>query len=454
MTGIPEEVFRAYDIRGLVDEQITSSFARALGRAFGQRILEAGGSRCLVGYDARHSGPGLSRALAEGLAEMGLEAALIGAVASPVLYWAAHRDQGHGVMVTGSHNPAAYNGFKMVLAGHSIHGETVAGLRELMLETAQGIAAGGRVIEEHWTGAYQTDLIDRLRPLTRPLKVVVDGGNGMGGLALPVLKAMGAKVIAIHCDPDGDFPNHHPDPTVEKNLVELQERVRSEGAAVGLAFDGDVDRIGVVDEAGRVIWGDLLTTLFAREVLREEPGATIIGEVKCSQAFYDGVEAMGGRAIMWMAGHSLIKAKMKETGALLAGEMSGHLFFADRYDGFDDAIYAAGRLLEVLDRDARPLSQQIADFPFYHSSPEIRRPVVDEQRKFALVQAAVEHFKSRYEVVDIDGVRVRFEGGWGLVRASNTQNILVLRFEADSAETLISIQNQVEAVLDQLEAKL
>ena len=453
MTEFPAEVFRAYDIRGLVETQITPDFALALGQALGERIRQLGGGRCVLGYDARHSGPVLSRALAEGLAEQGLEVACLGAVASPMVYWAAHRDQGHGIMVTGSHNPSPYNGFKMVIGGESIHGDTVRSLRQRMIAPPKAVG-GGRIIEEDWTGPYQADLLQRLQPLKRPLKVVIDGGNGMGGLALPVLTGLGVEVIPLYCDADGDFPNHHPDPTVEANLTELQACVRREGADAGIAFDGDVDRIGVVDENGQVIWGDVLTALFAREVLRDHPGATIIGEVKCSRALYEGIEALGGKAVMWKAGHSLIKAKMKETGALLAGEMSGHLFFADRYDGFDDAIYAAGRLVELMDRDARPLSAQVADFPVYASSPEIRRPVVDEETKFALVDAATTYFRDRGSVVDIDGVRVEFEGGWGLVRASNTQSILVLRFEAETKARLAEIQAEVEAILDRLEASL
>ena len=453
MTEFPAEVFRAYDIRGLVETQITPDFAFALGQALGERIRQLGGGRCVLGYDARHSGPVLSRALAEGLAEQGLEVACLGAVASPMVYWAAHRDQGHGIMVTGSHNPSPYNGFKMVIGGESIHGDSVRSLRQRMIAPPKAVG-GGRIIEEDWTGPYQADLLQRLQPLKRPLKVVVDGGNGMGGLALPVLTGLGVEVIPLYCDADGDFPNHHPDPTVEANLTELQTCVRREGADAGIAFDGDVDRIGVVDENGQVIWGDVLTALFAREVLKDHPGATIIGEVKCSRALYEGIEALGGKAVMWKAGHSLIKAKMKETGALLAGEMSGHLFFADRYDGFDDAIYAAGRLVELMDRDARPLSAQVADFPVYASSPEIRRPVVDEETKFALVDAATTYFRDRGSVVDIDGVRVEFEGGWGLVRASNTQSILVLRFEAETKARLAEIQAEVEAILDRLEASL
>ena len=453
MTEFPAEVFRAYDIRGLVETQITPDFAFALGQALGERIRQLGGGRCVLGYDARHSGPVLSRALAEGLAEQGLEVACLGAVASSMVYWAAHRDQGHGIMVTGSHNPSPYNGFKMVIGGESIHGDSVRSLRQRIIAPPKAVG-GGRIIEEDWTGPYQADLLQRLQPLKRPLKVVVDGGNGMGGLALPVLTGLGVEVIPLYCDADGDFPNHHPDPTVEANLTELQTCVRREGADAGIAFDGDVDRIGVVDENGQVIWGDVLTALFAREVLRDHPGATIIGEVKCSRALYEGIEALGGKAVMWKAGHSLIKAKMKETGALLAGEMSGHLFFADRYDGFDDAIYAAGRLVELMDRDARPLSAQVADFPVYASSPEIRRPVVDEETKFALVDAATTYFRDRGSVVDIDGVRVEFEGGWGLVRASNTQSILVLRFEAETKARLAEIQAEVEAILDRLEASL
>lgn len=453
---IPDHAFRAYDVRGLVDIDLSPGFALQLGRAIGSDIVVAGGRTAAVGFDARASGPPLADALIEGLCSTGLDVRRIGCVASPHLYHAVVQGElGGGVMVTGSHNPPEYNGFKIMVGGHSLHGDEIQALRRRIKNSDFCVAEQpGKVLAYDALTPYAADVARRLRPLARPLKVVVDAGNGCGGLAVPVLRAQGAEVIELFCEADANFPNHHPDPTVEANLEDLKAAVAEHGADLGIAFDGDVDRIGAVDENGQVIWGDILTLLFARALLKEHPGATIIGEVKCSKLLYDGIAQAGGKPVMWKAGHSLIKAKMKETGAALAGEMSGHIFFADRFYGFDDAIYAAGRLLELLSEDSRPLSAHLDDLPPLHSTPEIRRECVSEDQKFALVAAAVKHFSAQYPVVDIDGVRIDFGDSWGLVRASNTQPILVLRFEAQSAERLAEVRNLVESDLRMLEAQL
>jgi len=454
--NLPTHVFRAYDVRGLVDDDLTPEFAFELGRAVGSEIAQTGSTTAAVGFDARESGPILADALIKGMMSIGLDVRRIGRVASPHLYHAVvHGELGGGVMVTGSHNPPEYNGFKIMVGSGSLHGEGILRLRERIQDNDFAEAKRpGSVERFDAITPYEEDVLKRLRPLSRPLKVVVDAGNGCGGLAVPVLRAQGAEVIELFCEADATFPNHHPDPTVEKNLEDLKRAVDEHQADLGIAFDGDVDRIGAVDEHGQVIWGDLLTLLFARAVLLEMPGAPIIGEVKCSKLLYDGIAEAGGQPIMWKAGHSLIKAKMKETGAALAGEMSGHIFFADRFYGFDDAIYAAGRLLELLSEDSRPLSEHLSGLPQLHSTPEIRRECASEDQKFALVQAAVEHFSAHYPVNDVDGVRVDFGDSWGLVRASNTQPILVLRFEASSAERLQEIRHLVESELMRLESAL
>jgi len=454
---IPEHVFRAYDVRGLVGADLTRQFARGLGAAIAAEIHASGGAtRCCVGYDARQSGPDLATGLIAGLTAAGIDVDNIGQVATPHLYHATVTTAaGGGVMITGSHNPAQYNGFKIMVGPDSLHGEAIQRLYQRMLSGAQEAAAVAGV--ERPCDAltpYAADLAQRLEPLARPLTVVVDAGNGCGGLGVPVLEALGARVIPLFCDPDPAFPNHHPDPTVEANLEHLIAAVAEHRADFGVAFDGDVDRIGVVDEKGAIIWGDMLTLLFAREVLKTHPGAAIIGEVKCSKTLYDGIAEAGGIPIMWKAGHSLIKAKMKSTGSPLAGEMSGHIFFADDYYGFDDAIYAAARLLALVAAGAQPLSHLLSDVPTTHSTPEIRRDCGTEARKFALVKQAEDYFSAHYPCLLIDGVRIDFEDGWGLVRASNTQPILVLRFEAQSAARLSQIRALVEDQLTRLEEAL
>jgi phosphomannomutase/phosphoglucomutase len=352
------------------------------------------------------------------------------------------------VQITASHNPAPDNGFKVCLGERSLHGAELLEIRRL-LEAADFEAGKGRVRAVDVVGPYQRYLEDHIALARSGFRIAVDAGNGTGGpVAVPVMRRLGLHVVELYTEMDGRFPNHHPDPTEEKNLRDLVAAVRGRGAAVGIAYDGDADRLGVVDERGQVIWGDRLLILFARDVLREVPGAAVVSEVKCSQALYDDVARHGGRPIMWRTGHSLIKAKMKEEGAVLAGEMSGHFFFGHRYFGYDDAIYASMRLLEIISRTEAPLSALLADVPQTIATPEIRVRCPDEV-KFDVVRRFTERFRKTHPVVDIDGARVLFEGGWGLVRASNTGPVLVLRFEAQTEARLGEIRGEVERVLEE-----
>jgi phosphomannomutase/phosphoglucomutase len=451
-------IFREYDIRGRAEVDFDADFARALGRAYAAYLAESGQSaptRVGVGRDCRLTSESYAGALRAGLRSAGVEVVDLGLCPTPVVYFALFElDLAGAIQVTGSHNPAADNGFKICVGRSTIHGAEIQRLRALLADGRAPTGSGGESAVDILS-RYRRELGARFTPLARPLRAVVDAGNGTAGPVAPaVLRALGAEIDELYCTPDGRFPNHHPDPTVEENLQDLAARVRACGAEVGLAFDGDADRLGVVDRAGRVVWGDELLILFARDLLAARPGATIVSEVKCSQRLYDDVAARGGRAVMWKAGHSPIKAKMRETGALLAGEMSGHLFFADRYFGFDDAIYAACRLLEIVARHGQPIDALLADLPPAHATPEIRVDCPDAL-KFAVVEAAREHFRARYpDVVDIDGVRVRLPHGWGLIRASNTQPALVLRFEADSAAALDAYRREFTAVLDEVRARL
>lgn len=448
-------IFREYDVRGVYGQDLDADVARTLGRAYATFFVKHGGKgKLMVGRDCRVSGPTLHAALIEGLLAGGMSVMDIGQVATPVQYFSIfHADAAGGIMVTGSHNPPDHNGFKISFGKTTLHGHEI----QELLKIAQGrdwVSGTGTLETLDVTEAYLTALLGRLRPLKRKPKVVVDGGNGMGGpYAMALLGRMGCEVIGQFIEPDGRFPNHHPDPTVEKNVQPLIDRVRKEKADLGVAFDGDSDRIGVVDNEGTILWGDKLMILYARNVLAEEPGAAVVGEVKCSQTLYDDIAAKGGKPVMWKAGHSLIKAKMKETGALLGGEMSGHIFFKHRFYGFDDAIYAAGRLVEIFSHSDRSISQLLSDVPVTFATAEIR---VDcpEELKFRLVSRAVEHFKKKHDVVDVDGVRVKFPDGWGLIRASNTQPILVLRFEAQTAARRDEIQKYMETELSALRAAL
>ena len=438
-----EHVFRAYDIRGVADRDLDDDFVLALGAAFGTLVRRAGGRRVAVGRDCRLSSDRIFAAFSRGLRAVGADVVDLGVVSSPILYWAVHHlGTDGGVQITGSHNPAEHNGFKMMLGTTTLHGAAITELQQLVA-TRDFAAGDGGLIEVNPLGAYVDDIAGRVH-LGRRLKVVVDGGNGTGGPpAMALLERLGVDVVPLYVDMDGSFPNHHPDPTVEENLAELREAVLSGGADLGVAYDGDADRIGVIDDLGHVIWGDRLMILLARDVLAAHPGAAIVGEVKCSKTLFEDIAARGGRPIMSQVGHSLIKARMKVEDAQLAGEMSGHIFFRDRWYGFDDAVYVTARLLEIIARGPASLSELLADVPVTHVTPEIRIDCPDAV-KFDVVARAVAHFAASHPVVDIDGARVDFGDGWGLIRASNTQPILVLRAEADDAAALARIRSTLE----------
>jgi phosphomannomutase/phosphoglucomutase len=357
-----------------------------------------------------------------------------------------------GAMITGSHNAAEYNGFKLGVGPTTLFGDDIQELRRIIEKRDfPRSASRGKLVDRPVIPDYN-DFMRKQFKLAPGLQVAVDGGNGCGGVvAAPLMRELGLETVELFIEMDGRFPNHHPDPTVEENMRDLIAAVKSSRARIGIAYDGDADRVGAVDENGRIVWGDELMVVFSRAILRERPGAAIIGDVKCSNRMYDDITAHGGRAIMWKTGHSLIKSKLKEEHAALAGEMSGHMFFADRYYGFDDAIYASFRLLEIVSRERRGLAQILADLPKSSFTPEIRLDCPDE-RKFDLVRKAAEYFRSRYEVIEIDGVRVKFPGGWGLVRASNTQPALVMRFEANDEKTLGEIRTLFEGKLKELGA--
>ncbi|MFN8650813.1 MAG: phosphomannomutase/phosphoglucomutase [Gemmatimonadales bacterium] len=453
--NVPRSIFRQYDVRGLVGSELTPAFARALGRAFATLGWERLGRAPViaVGRDNRPSGNDLAAAVREGIVESGATAIDVGQMPTPALYFAVKAlETDGGLQVTGSHNPPEFNGFKMVLAGDSIHGEDVQRLYEIIsLETWKS-GSGRQSADGSILGRYRDAIVERHK-LHRPVKVVVDCGNGVGSLiAVSTLEALGAEVVPLFCESDGTFPNHHPDPTVVENLRDLQAAVRRENAELGIAFDGDADRIGAVDERGTVIFGDQLLVLYGRDAVRRfGPGVTVIFDVKCSEVLPEALSKAGAKPEMWKTGHSLIKARMKETSAVLAGEMSGHMFFAGDWYGFDDALFAAARLLEIVSAEQGGLARTLADLPPTFATPELRYDC-DEARKFDLVQKAAKHFATRYPVNTIDGVRMTFARGWGLVRASNTQPILVLRFEATDQASLDAYQAEVMGWLERQQA--
>ncbi|MFZ1701407.1 MAG: phosphomannomutase/phosphoglucomutase [Pyrinomonadaceae bacterium] len=443
-------IFREYDIRGIVDKSLTDDVVATLAHAIGTFLRSNGSTRIAIGYDARESSPRFCEILTHGLNAAGCDVVLIGRVPTPVLYHTVFTsDVDGGVMITGSHNPPDHNGFKICLGKHTLFGSQIQEIKVIAMSEPLA-PAGGQVQGSTETlevlDTYVSDILSRVSLGPRELKVVIDAGNGMGGVtAVPVYRKLGVNLTELFTEPDSTFPNHHADPTVEENLQDLIKAVRDTKADVGIAFDGDADRIGVVDETGRIIWGDELMVLFSRDILARRPGSTIIAEVKCSQTLFDDIVAHGGTPIMWKAGHSIIKAKMKETGAALAGEMSGHIFFEDRFYRFDDACYAGARLLEILSKTNRPLSALFADIPKTFSTPEIRVDCPDET-KFEVARRVGEHFAAiGHDVNTIDGARITFDHGWGLVRPSNTQALLVLRFEADTEENLAEIKEMVES---------
>ena len=442
-------VFRQYDIRGHAERDFDDGFVRTLGLSLGTFYSKRGLRRVAVGRDCRLSSPRLHAALCKGLLETGLHIVDVGIGPTPLLYFAVHNfDLDGGVQITGSHNPPDENGFKMMVGKGSLYGDDIVELRTVMENQAFHRASGGALETVDSTPAYVSKAVGDIQLGRRDIRFAVDAGNGAGGpLALETMKALGLNPVAMLCEMDGTFPVHHADPTEPETLEMLKERVLEDGLELGFAYDGDADRVGVIDARGEVIWGDKLMIILSRALLAQHPGATIIGEVKCSQTMYDDIEAHGGRGILWKTGHSLIKTKMKEERALLAGEMSGHIFFADRYYGFDDAIYATLRVLEIMSRSDVPLHEMLSDVPETFATPEIRVDC-DDARKFDLVQQMVDHYRPTHDLVDIDGARIQFDGGWALVRASNTQPVLVLRFEADSEQQLAAIRGEVESVLE------
>jgi phosphomannomutase/phosphoglucomutase len=485
-------IFREYDIRGIPGEDYDEEFSELLGRAYGTMLVERGIGKAAVGRDCRLSSPAQAGALKKGIRSTGVDVVDVGMCATPLLYYAVHHlELQAGIQVTGSHNPPDHNGFKIVVGKSTIHGDDIRDLLRRIdracasvgegragaggaedraggASDAEGGANGasdatdgrfatGDGAEEYFAigPAYCGFMAEHFGKVAAGLKVVVDSGNGTAGPIAPkVYRAMGCEVIELFSEPDGRFPNHHPDPTVEENLVDLVRTVAETGADLGIAFDGDSDRVGIIDGKGRVIWGDEMMVLFSRDILAQRPGAAIVSEVKCSQRLYDDIEAKGGHGIMWKAGHSLLKAKMRETGAVLGGEMSGHLFFADRYFGFDDGIYAGARMIEIMARSGRSVEDMLSDLPYAVFTPEIRVPCPDEQ-KFLLADAAQKRFRDEgYDIVDVDGVRVKFDNGWGLIRASNTQPILVLRFEATDEVSLARYRKLVEGELEKLRQEL
>ena len=439
---------REYDIRGIVGRTLSAEDAYAVGRGFGTMLREVGGRRAAVGYDGRLSSPALEAAVVEGLRDCGVDVRRVGRGPTPMLYFGV-RSLGldGGVMVTGSHNPADYNGFKMMLGKGAFYGASIRHIAEIAEAGAYASGPRGTVEDHPLLDAYVDRLAADYRG-ERPLTVVWDGGNGAAGEAMAGLSGrLPGRHILLYETIDGRFPNHHPDPTVAENLKDLQARVAKEKADLGIAFDGDGDRIGVVDGQGRILWGDQLMVLFAREVLAERPGATVIADVKASQVLFDEIARAGGQPLMWRTGHSLIKAKMAEAGAPLAGEMSGHIFFADRYYGFDDALYAAVRILGIASRTKTSLAEMRDRLPCVLNTPELRFPC-SEERKFAVVEEAAKRLRQAgADMADIDGVRVRTTDGWWLLRASNTQDVLVARCESPTSEGLERLKAAVVAEL-------
>lgn len=450
--NINPSIFREYDIRGIAGTDLSAEFAYRLGKTYAewahQKLGQGSKLKISVGRDCRLTGDEYSQKLIQGLNDSGIDVLNLGVCPTPLTYFSVFHYQTDGaIMVTGSHNPANYNGFKIGIEKSTLHGEQIQELKNIFInnkftKSGQGITTHAEIIEP-----YIEYVTKNIKP-KRKLKVVLDSGNGTASTVAPKLfSSLGAEVIPLYCELDGRFPNHHPDPTVPKNLVALIDAVKKHQADFGVGYDGDSDRIGAVDQNGRIIYGDELMVIFSRNVLKNYPGATIISEVKSSNRLYQDISKHGGNPIMWKTGHSLIKSKMKETKALLAGEMSGHIFFADRWFGFDDAIYSSARLYEIISEDERPLSEHTIDLKKVINTPEIRVDCIEE-KKFALIDEASKILsKSSGKLTTIDGIRVDHDNRWGLLRASNTQPVIVMRFEAQTETLLNEIKNQFEQAL-------
>ena len=440
---INPQIYREYDIRGVVDKDLTPAIVMRMGQGFGTYMIQHNKLNLVVGRDGRLSSKSFAEALTEGILSTGCHVTDIGLCPTPVYYFSIfHLDKDGGMVVTGSHNPPEFNGFKISVGKSTIFGEEIQSLGRL-IQKGKFYSGKGSLGREEILRPYE-DYVKKNIRLEKPMKVVIDAGNGTAGeVAGPLLRDLGCELEELYCEVDGRFPNHFPDPTIPGNLKDLIGRVRKTGADVGIGYDGDADRIGVVDDQGNIIWGDQLMILFSREILKVKKGATFVAEVKCSQNLYNDIERQGGKAIMWRTGHSLIEEKMREEKAALGGEMSGHIFFADRYFGYDDAIYASCRLIELLSKTGQKLSQLLSDVPRTFITPEIRVECPDEM-KFKVVETVREALRKDHPVIDVDGARVTFEDGWGLVRASNTQPVLVLRFEALTEGRLNEIRGLVE----------
>jgi len=446
---LKQSIFREYDIRGIADKELLDADVELLGKSLATYLIRHSGYSICLGRDCRLSGSRIHDALLKGLMSAGANVLDIGVVPTPVLYYSAVHFKADGaVMITGSHNPPEYNGLKTVCGSGTLHGESIQQIYKL-IQGADFETGTGSVKEVDAVTPYVDEIASQFH-FDRKVKVVLDGGNGTAGPVVQrLMKKLNVDVTELFYEMDGHFPNHHPDPTVVENLKHLQDAVSESKAELGIAFDGDSDRIGAVDENGEVIYGDMLLLVFGREILTRKPGSTFIGEVKCSQIMYDKLKELGGNPIMYKTGHSLIKAKMKEEHAELAGEMSGHMFFGDRYYGYDDALYAACRLLEIVSKSGQPLSAQLEGIPKLVSTPELRVDCPDD-KKFPVVEKVAALVRKSYVVVDVDGVRVPFEEGcWGLVRASNTQPVLVMRFEATSDALLKKYRTYLEGVVEQ-----
>ncbi|NQT79353.1 MAG: phosphomannomutase/phosphoglucomutase [Candidatus Aminicenantes bacterium] len=442
------EIFRQYDIRGKVDKDLTPDTVELLGKGIGTYFRQNKRRDIALGRDCRLSSPVFSEALSRGLLSTGCQITDLGIIPTPLLYFAIYYKKIEaGVMITGSHNPPEYNGFKMMLGEETLYGKTIQDIFTIIqnknfIEEVSTNKKKYNIIPE-----YQDFLLKNIK-LNKKLKVVVDAGNGTAGvIAVPIFKKLGCDVIELYCEMDGSFPNHHPDPTLPEALEDLINKVLESKADLGVAYDGDGDRIGAIDDKGNIIWGDQLMIFFSRDILLSNPGSSIISEVKASKVLYDEIKKLGGRPIMWKTGHSLIKKKIKEEKALLAGEMSGHIFFADRFFGFDDAIYSSARLLELLSLSEKKLSQMLSELPKTYHTPEIR-VYASEAVKFKIVEEVKKELSQKYPIIDIDGVRAIFPQGWGLVRASNTQEILVLRFEGDTKDALETIEKEVKQTVE------
>jgi len=453
--NIPQSIFRAYDIRGTITDELTPENVKTIGKAIGSECLANGADKIITGRDGRLSGPALQNALSDGIQSTGVSVVDIGMAPTPLVYYAMFEfDINSCVAVTGSHNPPNYNGLKIVIAGETLYGERIQDLYQRI--AADNFTVGDGGLKKEQIIKRYTDRILADVKLARPMKLVVDCGNGVAGAVAPdLLRGLSCEVEELYCEVDGNFPNHHPDPSKLENLQDLIAKVKASGAELGLAFDGDGDRLGLIDKAGNILWPDRQMMLFAEDVLNRNPGAEIIFDVKSSKNLQQFIEKLGGKATMWKTGHSFIKKKLKETGALLAGEMSGHIFIKERWYGFDDGIYAAARMLEILSNKNQPPEEVFAGLPDSYNTPEINIKFSDDETKFDFMEQLTK--KANFpdaNIITIDGLRVEYHDGWGLIRPSNTTPVLVLRFEADNEQALERIKNEFKSQMQLLDDTL